>query len=439
MTEPLLHTIPTCTRTAAQFLDRYERATPEEVSQIAERIAGMTENEFALFEHYVIPLCFNESLLELVCASPELVAHTSYLRVSSILIQLYKKQDSLLMEPDVYDRLTASLINLYPNTKRINFLESLHQIVRVSNLKPHRAGPLLDEALANHAENSPSKNFAGMARAMDNLRDIVLPKTLGVFIRQCLAKDEFGTLNVYVAELFQLNNLHDAYVPVFMNELGRDAFLSMCIEAQHVEPCLASVIKLIPFVGEEAFHDAAFFEAQLKALQGAPSHYLKDFLEMNPDQQQIPLLTQFVLDNLELMLAKPLGMKAIPHTLGVVQIAVHHGLAEKALSLVFEGLRQPLSFNMNDVSGLNKTEMVNYLTERVFQQYPDMQHKELFGTLHSVIHAVGLETLKKVTPTVDYRFIQHYTQEYESGLSRAQVMKLFPHIKGPVLEDELGL
>jgi hypothetical protein len=440
MNEPLLQTIPTCSKTAAEFLNRYEQASYEEVSQLADRIAGMTQDELALFEYYVIPLSFDEKLLELVCASPELLAHTSYLRISGILTQLYIKQDSLLIEPGVYDHLAASLISLYPNKKNINFLESLHQIVRKSHNKPHHAGPLLDEALSKHAEKSPSLNFAGMARAMDNLRDIVLPKTLAVFLRQSLANDGMtNIIPVFVSELFRLNNLHDAYIDVFMKELGAQTFIDICIEAQHIEPCLASTLKLIPFAGEAAFHDAAFFEAQLKTMKGAQSTYLEEFIDLNPDAQQIPLLNQFVLENLGLMLESSPGKRLVNNALGVVQVAMRNGHAEQAMSHVLEGLRAPLSFNMNDVSALSRTQLLDHLTSRVSESWADPRHKEIFSFVQSVVAIVGLEVLQKVAPTVDYRFIQEFTQTHETSMTRGQVMKLFPHIKGPVLEDELGL
>ena len=443
MTTPFLDTIPTCSRTAAAFLSRFEQATPAEVSQVAERFADMTQDELALFEHHVLPQCFDEKLLSLLCESPELMANTSFHRLSCMFTELFKKQNSLMLEQDVYDRLTASLIGLYPNSRRMNFLQALGGIVSREDVvgHPHKPGNLFDAALAKHIEKAPSRDFADYSRAMDSLRDVELPKTLTVFLRHLLANDERSHILTYVSELFHNNNLHESYIEVFKQELGSEAFINICVRANDMQECLPSVLKVIPLAGESAFHHRQFLGGLRNVFnRNLQPHYLQSYISMPIDEQKkLPILSEFVMENLKPLLGDGLKKERLQYTLGYARLAASNNLGVRALECVFEGLRAPMSWNMNNALGMTLTEMVNKLTEKAHADFPDPKFYDMWTLLPQVVEAIGLETLHKVAPAIDYRFIQHFMANSETPMSKTQIMKLFPHTKGPILEDELGL
>jgi hypothetical protein len=442
MTTPFLDTIPTCSRTAAAFISRFEQATPAEVSQVAERIADMTQSELTLFDYHVLPQCFDERLLTLLCESPEVMENTSFLRLSGVFSELFKKQNSLMLEQDVYDRLTASLIDLYPNTRRMNFLQAIGGIVIREGVASHshKPGPLFDAALARHIEKAPSHDFADYCRAMDSLRDVELPKTLAIFLRQLLANDERIHIITYVSELFQNNNLHESYIEVFKQELGADAFINICVKANDMQGCLPSVLKVIPLAGESAFHHREFIGGLRSYFnRNLPSYYLQEFVEQGMDEKKLPILSEFILENLKPLLGDWLKKEKLQYTIGYARLAANNNHGVQALECVFEGLRAPLSWNMNSALGMTLTEMVNKLTDKALDDFPEPKFYDMWALLPKVVEAIGFETLHRVAPTIDYRFIQHFMANIETPMSKTQIMKLFPHTKGPILEDELGL
>jgi hypothetical protein len=63
----------------------------------------------------------------------------------------------------------------------------------------------------------------------------------------------------------------------------------------------------------------------------------------------------------------------------------------------------------------------------------------MYERLQDIVEVVGLETVKRVIPEVDYRFIQYFMDTRKTDLGPRQVMRMFPQIRGAILEDELGL
>lgn len=447
MTTPLLDTIPTCSRTAAQFLSRFEQATATEINQVAQRVAGMTQDELALFDYHVLPLCFDEKLLSLLCETPELMANTSFSRLSGMFSELVKKESNLLLEPASFERLAASLIDLYPNRRRMNFLEALGGIISRDCVlgHPYKPGSLFDAALARHIEEAPSRNFASCVKAMDSLRDVELPQTLAVFLRHLLAKDERSMIITYVSELFQGNNLHESYIEVFKQELGADAFIQLCVKANDMQGCLPSVLKVIPLSGESAFHHREFLGGLREPFnRNLPPYYLQQFVESDMDEEKLPILSQFILENLQSLLRLEIKSTAfksdeLMYAIGFARLATRNDMGAQVLENLLESLRAPLSWNTSGVLDMTLADLVNKLTDKVFEQFPEPKFIHLWDRLHPLVEVVGLEALQKVAPEIDHRFIEHFVNKFETAMTKGQVLRLFPRAKGPMLEDAMGL
>jgi hypothetical protein len=429
----------------ADLLTRLELASPEELAQLAGQIEAFTESELIWFADNVLPFVKDEALLSMVYDSPAVIGKIGASTVISLYAELYVLHQKLMISEAVYQRLAASLISHYPNKRSLNFLKDLQSIVAANaNGKPipqHNPGSAFDEAMARHMQGAPYRSTEELFKNWDSLRAIELPKTLEVFVRQMLADSEMDQVRNLVIEFYQLDRLPHSYIDVFRRVLGDDVFYGFCAKANATEVCLASAAKIVPLAGEEALHHPEFLNT-LKSQMSSPyqSGYIKGFAGIDCDDQTFPILAAFVLDNLPLVLKDSLTLIRIGTTLPVVRLAHRHGLDDLALECVIESTREKIGRDMLlSVNAMSLTELVDCLTDNNYDPFPDTQLAAVYERLRDVIQVVGLESLRRVTPEVDHRLIQSLMIKSRTDLSRSQVMKLFPHIKGPLLEDELGL
>jgi N-acetyl-anhydromuramyl-L-alanine amidase AmpD len=445
MSQPLLLNISSDVNEIADLLTRLELASPEELAQLAGQIEAFTESELIRFVDNVLVFTNDVNLLSMVYDSPAVIGKIGASTVVKLYTDLYMLHQELVISEAVYQRLAASLISHYPNKRNLNLLKDLQPIVAANangKVPPqHNPGAAFDEAMARQVQSAPYKSTEELFKSWDSLRAFELPKTLEVFVRQMLADSEMEQVRNLVIEFYQLDKLPHSYIDVFRRVLGDDVFIGFCTKANATEVRLASAAKIVPFAGEEVLHTPEFLNT-LKSQIASPyqSGYLKGFAGIDCDDQTFPILAAFVLENLQLVLKESLMLIRLGSTLPVVRLAHRHGLDDRVLECVIESARAKIGKHLlEDVSDMNLTELVDSLTQNAFEPYPEAQLAAMYERLQDVIEVVGLETVKRVTPDVDHRFILYVMDKGRTDLSKAQVLKMFPHIKGPLLEDELGL
>jgi hypothetical protein len=429
----------------ADQLCKLEKAGPDEIALLAPQIRALSESELISFANNVLVFTKDESLLSLVYDSPAVICKLGYSTVTKLYSDLYDLYQTSMISPDVYQRLAASLISYYPNHRSLNLLKELQPIVaRPANgksLPQHNPGPDFDHALSWHLQEAPYRGTEELFKSWDSLKAVELPKTLEVFLQQMLADSQMEQVGNLVIEFFQQDKLPETYIDVFRRILGDDVFFGLCVKANATgDICLSSTAKIVPLAGEQAFHSPEFLAALKTQISGPyQSSYLKAFSSADCDENTFPILASFVMDNLQLVLKDSLTLIRLGSTLPVVRLAHRQGLNDEVLQCVIESSRVKIRRELDRANEMSLTELVNHMTWGSFDPLPDTQLAAMCERLKDVIEVVGLETAKKVIPDVDHRFIQSFAESGRTHLSKAQVMRMFPQIKGPTLEDELGL
>jgi hypothetical protein len=445
MSQPLLLNISSDVNEIADLLTRLELASTEELAQLADQIEAFTESEMIRFADNVLPFVKDETLLSMVYDSPVVIGKIGASTITHLYSALYDLYQESMINDDSYQRLAASIISHYPNTQSLNLLKELQPIVAAyANGKPlpqHKPGEAFDQAMARQVRGAPYKSPEELFKSWDSLKAIELPKTLEVFVRQMLADSEMEQVRNLVIEFYYLDKLPHSYIDVFRRVLGDDVFYGFCAEANTTEVCLASAAKIVPLAGEELIHTPEFLNT-LKNQISSPyqSCYLKGFAEIDCDDQTFPILAAFVLENLKLVLKESLLLIRLGSTLPVVRLAHRHNLDDDVLECVIESARDIIGRELQvNAAEMSITELANNLTQNIHELFPEPRVAAMYERFQDVIEVVGLESVKRVIPEVDYRLIHSIMDTGRTDLSRSQVMKLFPHAKGPVLEDELGL
>ena len=445
MAQPLLLNLSSEVDEIADQLSKLEQASPEEIALLAVQIEAFSESQLITFANNVLVFTKDENLLALVYDSPVVIGKIGYNTVTKLYGDLYDLYEGSMISPDAYQRLAASLISYYPNTRSLNLLKELQPIVMNSVndkiLPQHNPGAAFDESMAKHVQEAPYRGTEELFKSWDSLRAVELPKTLEVFLRQMLADSEMEQVGNLVIEFFQQDKLPHSYIDVFRRVLGDDVFIGLCVKANESgEVCLASTAKIVALAGEEVFHSPEFL-AFLKIQISGPyqSDYLKSFAAFGCDEGTFSLLASFVLENLQLVLKESLTLKRKATTPAFVKLANRHDLGDYVLECLIESTRVSMGLELDNVSELSLTALVNYMTWGLMQDFPDVLLSNMCERLQDAIEVVGLEAAKKVIPDVDHRFIQHFIENHKTELSRTQVMKMFPQIKGPALEDALGI
>lgn len=446
MSQPLLLNISSDVNEIADLITRLELASSEELAQLADQIEAFSESDLIRFVDNVLVYTMDVNLLSMVYDSPVIIGKIGASTVVKLYTDLYMLHQELVISEAAYQRLAASLITHYPNKRNLNFLKDLHSIVMANangKVPPqHNPGAAFDQAMARQVEGAPYKSTEELFKSWDSLRAVELPKTLEVFVRQMLADSDVDQVRNLVIEFYQLDKLPDSYIDVFRRVLGDDVFFELCFQANsRGDICLSSAAKIVPLAGEKVFHNNEFFSSLKDQIEGPyQSRYIKAFANIDCDDQAFPILAGFVLDNLRLVLKDSLMLTRLDTTLPVVRLAHRHGLSDHALECVIESARIKIGRELQDNSiAMSLTELIDSLTQNSFELYPEAQLAAMYERLRDVIEVVGLECLKRVIPEVDHRLVQSLMGRGRTDLSRSQVMKLFPQIKGPVLEDELGL
>jgi hypothetical protein len=446
MLKPLLLNLSSEVDDIAGQLCQLERASPEEIALLTPQIEAFTESELIRFAENVIDFTKDENLLSMVYESPAVISRIGFSTVTKLYGQLYSLHQASMISPDGYQRLAASLISHYPNKRNLNLLKELQPIIASDDygriMPLHNPGAAFDEAMAKHVMDAPCRSTEELFKSWDSLRVVELPKSLEVFVRQMLADSEAEQVSNLVVEFFQQYRLPDSYIDVFRRVLGDDVFFGLCAKANEGSgACLAAAAKIVPLAGEEIFHGPEFLAGIKSQIDGPnPSSYLRKFADFNCDESVFPILASFVLSNLPLVLKDSLTLLRLGSTMPVVRFAHRQGLGDQVLECAIESARVKICKGLQeDPHGMSLAELVKGLTQSLFDPNPDAQLQAMYERLQDIVEVVGLETVKRVIPDVDYRFIQYFMDTRKTELGPHQMMRMFPQIRGAILEDELGL
>jgi hypothetical protein len=280
------------------------------------------------------------------------------------------------------------------------------------------------------------------------LAQVQLPLTLEVLIKQQMSIGAMDAVAMMVTECFKDFAKRESYIDVFRRLLGDDVFTDLCVQTNIKTGSMKSVITLAPLLGEASFHNEAFFETQ-KRFDGKlhKSEYLAQLRYFPNFEQTLPILANYLLENLESTLSQLADYGNQDFLRQVVGLAVRQGRGAEAYGYVIDAVRAPV----NDVSlvyafEVSREALIEAMGKNVRTPQVNVQVQRAWYILQTFTLDVGFETLHAVLPDIDAFFLTDLFESRRGAmedlgitLNHRELVRMFPQIKGRLLEDALGL
>lgn len=441
-----LSAIPLNRSDASRFFSAFAGATDQQLLHVQLLIDTLPAEMASTFVEEVMPICFDERFLSMVCESKRFSMKLTTPYVVSLLRNLTSKAQALLIDEDFHEKLASALLRGFGGADKDSLLPHIVGIVGASVPGDHQVklGSTFDEALSIHVRNTPYRSRDEIRLSWKALQAHELPSTLETFSAQLIAGGEYGYIEIYIVDAFKSDSFPSSYVDLFRRTLGEDVVISLCAEAHRVfDVPFSSVQKIMSWAGEQPFHTEKFLAAQQKALRGkgaGRTAYLDGFSIAGADEVRFPVFSSFALQNMKSILREPRELADNKYIVPVMTMAARCGKGRQALKFMMDGMmRRNLSTFIDGLDDAKPDEVVQHMSQSVEGSMPRASVMAHWSLLLRTVEALGLETLKEVIPDVDGLFIQRFLESKETPLSKGVVLKMFPQAKRAVLENDLGL
>lgn len=436
------------------FLTRLEVRSEADAQVMLTEIKSLDLVALQSYCDHFIKLNSDPDLLLMVYAQPDIVGKMDEKLIYQNFGAAYHKLRSQVIDQPLFEKMITGLISGYTNREGESFLPQLRFFLKMKldSYIGFPVGPLFDQAMADHVASfpcSPSRqsdtnfNLSKLA-----LAQVYLPLTLEVFVRQQMEISAMQEVARLVTDYFAEFKKNEGYIDVFRRVLGDDVFSDLCMQANLNKGSLASVIKLAPLFGEASFHNEAFFQT-LTREDGRlyKSEYLADLKYFPNFEENLPILADYLLQNLESTLSQLADYGNQDYLRQILSLAVRNGRGVEAYEYVIDAVRAPVSdAGLVHADEVSREELIEAMCKNVQSYKTHVAVQRAWYILQTFTLDVGFETLHKVMPGVDRFFLTNLLEQRggameEMGitLNHHDLVKKFPQIKGHLLEDAMGL
>jgi hypothetical protein len=364
------------------------------------------------------------------------------LQVGNVVVICSRKQLKGISQA-FFETCVTNLVGYSNPALQLNFLAMIDPILQTQLpmvvAQEALQGTDFDQALAANVEALPlqllsGSDFLGSKRSLEHFE---LPAALEAFLRRCLVVGHKDQVNQVLHSMFVSDRLCASYIDVFRRIMGDSAFLIACQENLNFgEKAISSVVKVAAVFGEAALHTPEFLESSLKktaSQEVAP--YFWRLQSMGQDEKKLPLLASFMVANMEQIIVFSTSDRSLLNFVKwFVAMANRLGEGEKALEFVFKSMspvimNAPAAPPLNILGVLTKGRSTPFVTDKT----------RGYAWLSQMVEQVGLNALQAVVPNAPAEFVLDMIESKKTDLTQREVIRLFPQIKGHLLEDALGL
>lgn len=435
------------------FLHRIKTRTEADVAVLLNELKGLDAESLLASGNRFLKVENSADLLLMMYTQPELVGKLDHEQVFGLLKLAYNKLAAKMIDETLFEQMATGLINGYENHGGGCLLPHLQVFLKtkVDKFKPFPAGGSFDKAMADHVAAfpcapSPGNEYFNLSKLA--LAQLELPQTLEVLIKQQLSIGMTHLVYGMVGDYFPEFEKRAGYIDVFRRVLGDDVFTDLCVQANTKKGCISSVIKLAPVLGEASFHNEAFFDG-LNKLDGKlhKSDYLNQIRYILSCESTLPILANYLLKNLESTLTQLADYGNQNFLCQVLGLAVRHGRGAEAYGYVIDAARSPI----NDTGLLfayeaSREELIEAMSKNIRSPNEHFQVKRAWLILQNFTLEVGFPIVKEVLPDVDAFFLKDLLdarrgamEDRGINIDHLEMVRMFPQIKGRLLEDALGL
>lgn len=432
--------IPSKKEDVLSFLERLRSMGDEGLAVFGREIQGFHRSQLEDFHASVLPHVFDEDVLRLVYQSPTVVDQMGVTLITKHFKLIYDRVIKDQITPEFYEACAASLVANYDT--KVNLLTSFSSAVidKSSDRGGFHtfSGGAFDLAMSKHLAGALTitQSHQSFKDICKSLFRIELPRTLEVFLQDKVNVGANDIAAKVVSDLFTRGKLTDSYLPVCRKVLGDALFLEACVPYVGHDSSIHSVIKLAPIFGEATFHAPAMLRTiKLEKDENQVLSYADRFHLIGFDETKLPLLANHIVDNAAKATRMPSNTSRVGFIKDLAKMAVRLDRGAEVL--------QSYTGNLRALAKVDAKASLSEVIEGLYQQRTSPQPGPVtvgaYNLLIDVVESVGLNALQAIAQDAPPRFVSEFFDKTNSGISRAEVMALYPKARGYILENDLGL
>lgn len=437
--------IPTGDHDAEEFVRRVSSLSDVELKNLGLEIDVLDGIHLDKFCHDVLPKVTNLDVISLVYFSSSAISNMNYWLACDLLELLQKLFESKVVGQDFFESAASSLIGQVKVTSGRTFLPCISYIFRpkesLGEITFHPIAEELDEALANNISITMSDGELSLddfEKTCSAFRRAALPKSFSALIKGKMEAGYSGDVIAIVKDMFMRNCLQPDYIKSARNILGDCNFVQLCLESLDGGRAIESVVKLSEIMGEATFHTPEVLVSLAWGHENeSPPEYIKQFRTIGFCESKLPILAGFVCDNIDkstFLTGK--NTEQIGFVIDVIRLAVRMGRSSEALLSLVRNTQKScgLDDDLSPASAINS--IVELKQSKAYKSLPVIRSHSV---LVSAVEILGIHELHNLAPEAPASLVIDVVAGGKIHLSSRQLSKMFPHAKGMLLENDLGM
>lgn len=423
------------------FLREAAKLEPREEIYLAKAIAGLSPAKLNDLASRILSASQDERLLKLFFKNPGVHRKMDIESLSHHFAVIRVMEGKGAISREIFEEMATSLVAGYASSYGESFLCRLSGIVAVatkgSSSVERFISPDFDLALSRHlaSYDVAKQNDRQAMRSWDALKFIELPATLEVYLGSMQAENPDSAAQL-VADLVMLDKLPESYIAASRRVLGDELLVQVANSSKQRLSGIRSIAILVPVFGEAVFHSPGFLcELQKQLDVSEIPTYLTNFQSMSFDETRFPILADFLVQKMDLAININTQTKDMSFSVDLAGLASRKGRGLEVLKLNLNAVSDTLDLNAGD-SATDKLNMAYRVGSGKTQTISRIM---AYSHLRKVVARVGLECLHELSKDVRAGFVMDCIETHGMNLPKKEVMRLFPQIKGAILENDLGL
>lgn len=437
--------IPTGDHDAEAFVRRVSSLSDGELKNLALEIDALDGIHLHQFFHHVLSKVTSPDVLSLVYFSSPAISNMNYWLVCDHLELLQKLFESKVVGQNFFESAASSLIRRASVSTGRTFLPCISYMFRpkesLEEVTFHPLAGELDEALAKNISRSMSSGelyFDDFEKTCAAFRRVSLPKSFSTLLQGKLDCGTRGDAKAIVRDMFMRNCLQPDYIKSARDILGDDSFVRLCLESLDGGRAIESIVKLSEIMGESTFHTPEILGSLAWSAESeSPPKYIQQFRKLGFCESKLPILAGFVCDNIgKSTFLTGKNTEQIGFVIDVLSLAVRMGKSREALLGFVSNIQK--TFGMDDEQ--SPSTAINSITElRHSKGRKSVAAIRCYSVLVTAIEILGIHELHGVAPDAPASLIIDVVAGGKINLSSRQLSKMFPHAKGRIIENDLGM
>lgn len=442
--------VPKSLEDAKAFFDRYEEASPLELSGLSKEFEFVSSQDICLVDEFLFSSSRTDGrLTTLICEGLPPIHDLDEQALGYLLYESYKCFASGKYDQGSFEKNMVKVINGYwpdhptPLLRRMGSYISSGNLVLPKGVSQERilvVGEGLDKSLADqlHLSRRAECDYVNDAGDISySLSKALLPISLAAVI-ESLDGNHLLAMDLF-QRLVRWDSINTEYLSVFERTNGRDFVLSAIRSISYsVSPFSMTAISDI--YGESSLFNDGDFSGFGESLDRKilPSSFIP-LISNKIDQSRFPVLTDYVKSNFDKVYRCQVKSET---KLRLVEFAVRNGLGIDVLSIEVEMARLTVNRDyLPIIEDLGVSRTLDAISVK-YHSSGGVEAQSEYLSIIDILLRIEIQNAHEVLRSVDGRLITDIMDNYLDSVDhdfKKRIMKMYPQTKSFVLESDLGL